>query len=123
MLYKRALISTLAVSWKPCRSGIELSIEGGGALCGHGSGATMAAAALRAFAPFVAAGGTVSHWLLESVYSRTSAGCRSQPQATTTAELADYAAAIQAGGLGHPAFFLYDALPHYKVSAMQRVSK
>ena len=70
--------------------------------------------------PFLDAGGALSHLLLESVFSRTVAACgKTQSHNETAAELAAYAAALQAGkiggGVSPPTFFLYDALPHYRV--------
>jgi len=112
-------LRALAAATTEAGGGLSLSVEGGGALCGEGAGAKQAAAALKEFAPFIAAGGALTHWLLESVYSRTQAGCRAQSLLDTSAELAAFAAGISAGGLARAnqslAIFLYDALPHYAV--------
>ena len=83
-------------------------------------------------APFLEAGGRFAFVALESCFSRTHAGCKSQPQHATAVEVAGFAATL-AGGLGGapgpgpgpgqpplpeekpPKFFLYDALPHMTV--------
>ncbi len=104
-------------------AGVAISIEGGGALCGPGSGNKAAQAVLKQFAPFLSAGGTIQQWLLESVFSRTHAGCPGQPQSVTIRETAQYAAKIASGirpsgnAAAATTFFLYDALPHYSVDA------
>ena len=112
-------LHALAAATTEAGGGLSLSVEGGGALCGRGAGAKQAASALKLFAPFVAAGGTLTHWLLESIYSRTQASCRTQSLLDTTTELAAFAAAVSAGGLARAGttltLFLYDALPHYAV--------
>lgn len=98
------------------KSGLGVSIESGGAFCGAGSGALRGASVLKQLAPFFAAGGRFEFFALESVFSRTYAGCKQQPQTATATEVADFAATIAKGiveGSGSPPkFFLYDALPH-----------
>jgi hypothetical protein len=99
--------------------GLRISIEGGGAMCGNGSGVERGTRDARVFEPFFAAGGRLSHWLLESVYSRSRAGCPSQSHATTTTELASYAATVHAA-IRRDApveMYLYEALPHFRVGA------
>lgn len=120
--------------------GLSISIEAGGALCGAGSGNSSAASALRLVGGFLGAGGRFAFYALESVFSRTHAGCPAQPLNHTVAELADYASVISAalpsarlflcvgevddfgvrrGGLdggGHFFHNRYDALPHYAVA-------
>ena len=93
--------------------GLGVSIESGGAVCGAGSGALHGARALQALAPFLAAGGRFEFFALESMFSRTHAGCKQQSQNTTATEIAEFAAKISVGLTGNqPKFFLYDALPH-----------
>jgi hypothetical protein len=93
--------------------GLGVSIESGGAVCGAGSGALHGAATLRLLSPFLAAGGHFEFFALESMFSRTHAGCKQQSQNATAQEIADFAATISAGLTGSlPKFFLYDALPH-----------
>ena len=54
--------------------GLPISIEAGGALCGAGSGALAAQHQLQNnLHDFLQAGGTLSHVMLESVFSRTTA--------------------------------------------------
>jgi hypothetical protein len=99
--------------------GLHISIEGGGAMCGNGSGVEAGTRDVQVFQPFFAAGGRLSQWLLESVYSRTQASCPSQSHATTTSELAGYAATVHAA-ISRDApveMYLYDALPHFRVGA------
>ena len=98
------------------RAGFQVSVEGGGALCGVGTGEASARQHLAALEPFTADGGLLSRWLLESVFSRTAAGCPHQSEAVTAGELAAYAATVAAGlHPSPPHFWLYDALPHYAV--------
>lgn len=54
---------------------------------------------------------------LESVFSRTHRGCKSQSVSDTAKELADYAAVFAAAmpKIANTKFFLYDALPHFWV--------
>lgn len=96
---------------------LSISIEGGGAMCGTGSGATMGALHIKITEAFEAAGGTFTFWALESVFSRTHAGCSNQSQTRTAIELAHYAHALSVGLAQKtpPLFFLYDALPHFSV--------
>lgn len=106
--------ATLAAQTK--QLGLHVSIEAGGALCGEGSGATAAAAALKNVAIFLDTGGALAFWALESIFSRTHRGCAAQPLNTTVAELAAYAGAV-AAALPATQLFLYDALPHYSVGS------
>ena len=76
-------LQALAAATTAAGGNLSLSVEGGGALCGKGSGAAAAARGIAAFAPFTAAGGVLTHWLLESIYSRTHAGCKGQSLADT----------------------------------------
>ena len=81
--------------------GLPISIEAGGALCGAGSGAVAAQHQLQNnLHDFLQAGGTLSHVMLESVFSRTTAACGlgptpNQTHAQTAAELAGYAATLK----------------------------
>ena len=103
--------------------GLPISIEAGGALCGAGSGALAAQHQLQNnLHDFLQAGGTLSHVMLESVFSRTTAACGlgpnpNQTHAQTAAELAGYAAALKKGLGADTIFFLYDAIPHYAVGS------
>lgn len=103
------------------RFGFGISIEAGGSMCGPpGTGATAARKLLGMVQPFLDAGGGYGHVLLESIFSRTYAGCENQTHAATAANTAEFAAGLQAGRMGGstgatPLFFLYDALPHYAV--------
>ena len=113
-------LHALAAATTAAGGNLSLSVEGGGALCGKGSGTAAAAHDIALFQPFVAAGGVLTHWLLESIFSRTQRGCAEQSVAETAKELADFAKAIATAGLarpgsGGPALYLYDALPHYAV--------
>lgn len=94
--------------------GLQLSLEAGGALCGAGSGKKSAAGVAKKLAPFLAAGGQLAFYGLESVFSRTHQGCPTQALNTTIQQLAEYAA-VSAAALPSTKFFLYDALPHFKV--------
>jgi hypothetical protein len=95
---------------------LKLSIETGGAFCGVGSGAKHGQATLKMLAPFLAAGGHFSYLALESCFSRTHAGCKTQTQQVTANEVTAFAAALARGFGGQPPkFFLYDALPHMTV--------
>lgn len=81
-----------------------------------GSGAASGATVLKKLKPFLDAGGKLAYYAFESVFSRTFHGCPSQSLNTTVLELADYAA-VSAAGLPNTKFFLYDALPHFKVAS------
>jgi hypothetical protein len=94
--------------------GLQISLEAGGSLCGTGSGAASAATVVKKLKPFLDAGGKLAYYGLESVFSRTHRGCPSQSLNNTVLELAEYAA-VSAAGLPDTKFFLYDALPHFKV--------
>lgn len=104
--------------------GLGVSIESGGALCGVGSGAKNAASTLKRVNPFLSAGGHFQLVALESIFSRTFGGCKSQAQKVTADEIAGYAATWAAGQAKHhpepPIFFLYDALPHMTVGKWPR---
>jgi hypothetical protein len=95
---------------------LPLSLEAGGALCGAGAGAARGAVAAALLRPLVAAGAAVNFVLVESVFSRTHAGCPAQSVAATAAEAAAFAAAAAAAA-PRARLFLYDALPHFAVSA------
>lgn len=102
------------------RLGLRVSVESGGALCGAGAGAALAAANARKLSHFLGAGGRFAFVALESVFSRTRAACRGQSVANTAKELAAYAATLSADlhpAAAPPLFFLYDALPHMAVGA------
>lgn len=95
----------------------KLSMEAGGAMCGSGSGKTNGRATLKTIAPYLTAHGTISTLLIESIFSRTHAGCPRQPVTTTAVEVAQFTATL-ATALGPSCqFFLYDALPHYAVGS------
>jgi hypothetical protein len=100
--------------------GLGVSIEAGGALCGAQSGTKRAAATLKLLNPFLGAGGKFALVALESIFSRTYAGCKSQLQAHTANEIADFAAGLTKGFKQQPMFFLYDALPHMSVGTWPR---
>ena len=97
--------------------GLGLSMEAGGALCGRGKGRETALSHIQRLLPsFVAAGGTLSHVMLESVYSRTFGACPEQSHVDTARELAEFAQVYYNSTLASDAqFWLYDALPHYAV--------
>lgn len=95
--------------------GLQISLEAGGSLCGAGQGATRGAAVVKKLKPFLEAGGKLAYYGLESVFSRTARECPSQPLNATVIELADYAA-VSATELPGTKFFLYDALPHFRVA-------
>jgi hypothetical protein len=97
--------------------GLPISIEGGGALCGAGKGAITAQHTLtNTLGPFLKAGGKLSHFMLESIFSRTIAACgANQTHAETAAEVAAFASTLKDTLGGNTAFYLYDALPHYRV--------
>lgn len=95
-----------------------ISMEAGGAMCGGGTGASAAKKLLSDCQPFFEAGGTVAQLMIESVFSRTYAGCPEQSHNETATQIAEFAAALNAariGGDDDASFFLYDALPHYRV--------
>eukprot|EP01043_Picozoa_sp_COSAG02_P019318 COSAG02_NODE_925_length_15858_cov_4.267276_11_plen_375_part_00 len=96
--------------------GLPISIEGGGALCGAGTGVSTAERTLtKTLGPFLTAGGTVSHFMLESIFSRTTAACRNQTHAETAEQVAAFAGRLKSTLGNETAFYLYDALPHYRV--------
>ena len=98
--------------------GLPISIEGGGAMCGAGKGASSAKHTLATtLGPFLAAGGKLSHFMLESIYSRTFAACSNQTHAETAQEIAAFASGLKATLGSGTAFYLYDAMPHYSVGA------
>ena len=92
-------------------------------MCGAGSGVTLAKHTLdNVLRGFLEAGGSLSHVMLESVFSRTTAACglgptANQTHAQTAVELADYAATLKATLGDKTVFFLYDAIPHYAVGS------
>lgn len=92
---------------------LQISIEGGGYMC-RPSGATMANTILKKLQPFFQAGGTIHFWLIESVFSRTRAGCANYTLKDTVREVSAYAGVI-ASKLPSTKLYLYDALPHYSV--------
>lgn len=99
------------------RGGLQVSIEAGGEMCGPGRGAQAAVGVLSNIEAYLAAGGTLSFVALESIFSRTHAGCPAQDHAATAAEAAAFAAALGRKLGPSTAFFLYDALPHYSVGS------
>jgi hypothetical protein len=99
--------------------GLPISVEAGGAMCGEGSGVSAAQSLVdKKLHSFLAAGGKLSHLMLESVFSRTTAACgANQTHAQTAAELAGYAATLKAALGSGTVYYLYDALPHYAVGS------
>lgn len=98
------------------RLNMTISVEAGGSMCGDGSGATAAENYIaNVYSPFLTAGGKIKFLLLESVFSRTAAGCKNQTHAQTAVEVAQFAAKLKAGLGETTVFFLYDALPHFAV--------
>jgi hypothetical protein len=89
-------------------------LEAGGALCGSGSGKKTAEAVLKNINTFLTKGGRLSFLALESIFSRTHAGCKGQTVDQTATEVAGFAAGLATKLFGAK-FFLYDALPHYNV--------
>eukprot|EP01048_Picozoa_sp_COSAG05_P013117 COSAG05_NODE_1366_length_5062_cov_15.988762_3_plen_389_part_00 len=99
--------------------GLRVSIESGGALC-SGSGSERGAAAVQNIEPFLSAGGRLAFVALESIFSRTQAGCREQPVAETARQAAAFAQSwtqglTAAGQLTPPELFLYDTPAHMTV--------
>jgi len=96
---------------------LSVSVEAGGAMCGAGSGGALGHKLVsNVLTAMLAQGVTLSTLLIESVFSRTHAGCPAQAHGVTIAEVTDFVAVIAAAA---PAtrFFLYDALPHFSVGA------
>jgi hypothetical protein len=94
--------------------GLSVSLEAGGALCGSGSGKEKATQILKSLDPFLSKGGKLAYFALESIFSRTWAGCKTQSQDVTAEELAQLAKVV-ASALTGTKLFLYDALPHFSV--------
>jgi hypothetical protein len=97
--------------------GLQLSVEAGGTMCGAGSGMHTAQAVHSKITPFLSAGGTIQFLLLESIFSRTTAGCANQSHSDTAAQVAQFAAGLKEVLGPTVTFFLYDALPHFAVGA------
>lgn len=108
-----SMLATLATQANA--TGIRLSIEAGGAMCGNGSGVRAAENVLKSsLSAFIGHGGSLALFALESVFSRTHGSCPKQSVAETSEELASFAG-VMAAALPGTKFYLYDALPHYSV--------
>ena len=101
---------------------LRLSVEAGGSMCG--APAAAAAAVLQKFGPFLAAGGVLAQYALESIFSRSVAACPEATLAQLANHTAAYARAIHDGmlraGAPAPEFGLIDAVPHFWVNTTRK---